>query len=122
MKKIVKLNENDLNRIVKRVISESQDNDMIEELLKDRFPQIGSVNFREKKVILGNEGLKKITVNEINVYCDMDGYVTGQPIKKSYKSYRTDIFKFLENVVGLDLSSYGSKYHLIVYNLEPKVI
>lgn len=107
---------------MKILITESQEKTLIEELLKDRFPEIVSVFIREKKVILGNEGMKKITVNEINVYCDMDGYTTGQPIKKSYKSYRTDIFKFLENIVGLDLSSYGSKYHLMVYNLEPKVI
>lgn len=121
MKKVVKLNETDLNRIVKKVISESQDNDMIKELLMERFPHIVSIDFRKKKVILGNEGMKKITVNEINVYCDLDGFF-NEAIKKSYKSYRSDIFKFLENVVGIDLSSYGSDYHLIVYNLEPKVI
>jgi hypothetical protein len=121
MKRVVKLNENDLNKIVKRVISESQDNDMIEELLKDRFPEIVSVAFRDKKVILGSEGMKKMTVNEINVICDMDGYL-GDPTQKSYKGYKGDVFKFLENVVGLDLTSYGSKYQLLVYTLEPRLI
>lgn len=32
------------------------------------------------------------------------------------------IWEFLENVVGIDLSSYGSGWYLMVYNLEPKVI
>lgn len=121
MKRVVKLNENDLNVIVKRVISESQSNDIIEDLLKDRFPEIVSVSFREKRVILANVGLKNMTVTEINVICDMDGYL-GDPIQKSYRSYKSNIFKFLESVVGLDLSSYGSFYELLVYNLEPKLI
>jgi hypothetical protein len=100
---------------MKILITESQENTIIEELLKGRFPEIVSVKFR-------SYGNKQITVTEISVYCDMDGYVTGEPIKKSYKSHRRMIWEFLENVVGLDLSSYGSAWHLWVYNLEPKVI
>ena len=107
---------------MKILITESQENTIIEELLKGRFPEIVSVKFRKKSVVLGSYGNKQITVTEISVYCDMDGYVTGEPIKKSYKSHRKMIWEFLEKVVGIDLSSYGSAWHLWVYNLEPKVI
>lgn len=106
---------------MKVIISESQEKRLIEELLKDRFPHIVSVKFHKKNVILVAHGNERKTVTEINVYCDLDGFL-NEAIKKSYKSYRSDIFKFLENVVGIDFRSYGSDYHLIVYNLVPKVI
>ena len=108
--------------LMKILITESQENTIIEELLKERFPEIVSIKFRKKKVILGSSGNKEIAITEINVYCDMDGYITGQPISKSYKSHRRMIWDFLESVIGIDLSSYGSAWHLWVYNLEPKVI
>ena len=45
---------------MKILITESQENTIIEELLKGRFPEIVSVKFRKKSVVLGSYGNKQI--------------------------------------------------------------
>jgi hypothetical protein len=126
MKKIIRLTESDLKRIVKKVIQEQEsggsflDKDYVEELKRDGYKEVPKVDLPDGTYLKGGGGYeiylygsdKKNTGYVLVTFDGIRGSWNGQPIKISNGTIAPDVqeneqgvYKILfnKNVVGKPL-------------------
>jgi len=95
---------------------------LIERYIKSQFDDIVSVNFEKKKVILGHEN-KIITATTIIVVVDPNGICRGNYDNEfeDHVSVRGKIRGQVDQVFGLKMFEYGSKWDMRVLFVETRV-
>lgn len=99
---------------MKYIITENNLKKSIEKYLKESFPEIISVNFRTKSVMLASDNSRVINRNVIEVIADPFNAREGN---KTYnysdaKKFKSRIWDSLNSMFGLGLEEYGSDWEM----------
>jgi len=107
---------------MKYLLKEDKMQGLIERYIKSQFDDIVSVNFEKKKVILGHEN-KIITATTIIVVVDPNGICRGNYDNEfeDHVSVRGKIRGQVDQVFGLNMFEYGSKWDMRVLFVETRV-
>ena len=113
---------------MKYLITESQMTNVIESLIKKNFPDVVSVNFREKSVAAwetGENGPTSYSSTVIQVIIDPGKVLEGN----LYDSKSTDIpflkmkiLKLLNNILDIDIKKFKSPYDLEIYVVKTQQV
>lgn len=103
------------------IITENRMENIIKYYLLDNY-DLYKVDFSEKRVQLGSgavDGETSINVKVVNIYFDnIDGKTTPQEMYNIIRNIRDG----LNNLLGLGLDKYGSKWDLRVYQIKKEII
>jgi hypothetical protein len=99
---------------MKYIITENNLKNSIEQYLKDSFPEIVSINFKTKSVMLASDNGRTITRNVIEVVADPFNAREGN---KTYtyseaKKLKSRIWGSIDGLFGLGLEEYGSDWDM----------
>jgi len=99
---------------MKYVITKNTLKHSIERYLKESFPEIVSVNFKTKSVLLASDGGRKIERNVIEVIADP---FNAREFNKLYnysdaKKLKSKIWNSLDSIFGLGFEEYGSEWDM----------
>lgn len=108
---------------MKYIITENNLKNSIEKYLKDSFPEIVSVNFRVKSVMLASDNSRIIKRNVIEVIADPFNAREGDKtyIYSEAKKLKSKIWDSLEGMFGLGFEEYGSDWEMkyFIIKIEP---
>jgi len=99
---------------MKYVITENNLKNSIEQYLKESFPEIISVNFRTKSVMLASDNGRRLERNVIEVIADPFNAREGNKnyIYSEAKKLKSRIWDSLNNIFGLGFEEYGSDWEM----------
>lgn len=99
---------------MKYIITENTLRNSIERFLKESFPEIISVNFKEKKVLLASDRDRIITRRVIDIIADPYGVRDGNTkfVYKDAKELKSRIWNSLDTMFSLGFEKYGSEWEM----------
>jgi septum formation topological specificity factor MinE len=103
---------------MKILITESQELQLIGESIKDNFPQVIAISFKEKGVMLG-DSMKMIKRKVIDVITDYHNVLEGNTNVSQIGDTKLnkEIRSFVEKYFSIDFNKYGSEYEINFYVL-----
>lgn len=107
---------------MKYIITENNLKNTIEQYLKESFPEIISVNYRTKSVMLASDGGRTIERAVIEIIADpyntMEGKKSTLMDYSKAKKLKTRIWDRLDGLFGLGLGEYGSNWEMQYYIIK----
>lgn len=103
---------------MKILITESQELQLIGEAIKDNFPQVIAISFKEKGVMLASTKkiIKRKVIDIITDYYNvLEGNTNNSQIGDS--DLNKQIRSFVEKYFSIDFDEYGSEYEINFYVL-----
>lgn len=99
---------------MKYIITENNLKKSIEQYLKESFPEIISVNFRTKSVMLASDGGRRIERNVIEIIADPFNAREGFKLYdySEAKKLKSRIWNSLDSMFGLGFEEYGSDWEM----------
>lgn len=99
---------------MKYIITENNLKKSIEQYLKESFPEIISVNFRTKSVMLASDGGRRIERNVIEIIADPFNAREGFKLYNysEAKKLKSRIWDSLNSMFGLGFEEYGSDWDM----------
>jgi len=107
---------------MKYIITENRIESMIKEYILKNYDAM-DVDFKTKRVHLGSgpneKGETKIVRKVVEVYINN---VKSEKKYNELKEIKSSLWSVLEDLFGIDLTSYGNEWELVVYSVERKEI
>ena len=105
---------------MKYLITEDRMRDTIKEFLKKMFPQVVSVSFGVKPVMLASRNNEIIQRKVIEITMDPHNILTGgdEVMYDVVAKLKNNIKEGLDVMFGLNLKEYGSKWEVRIYVLK----
>lgn len=105
---------------MKYIITENNLKKSIAQYLKESFPEIISVNFRTKSVMLASDGGRRIERNVIEVVADPFNAREGNRLYNysEAKKLKSRIWDSLNSMFGLGFEEYGSDWEMSYFIIK----
>ena len=105
---------------MKYIITENSLKKSIAQYLKESFPEIISVNFRTKSVMLASDGGRRIERNVIEVVADPFNAREGNRLYNysEAKKLKSRIWDSLNSMFGLGFEEYGSDWEMSYFIIK----